>query len=103
MRLTISVAILTLAFSGAAAAGSSAKFVNGSTTIVQVEQDFGAPMDTKMQPDGALTLTYPASRVSSVAGEAQTIYLHFGTDFVLRRVTRAASASPQSVGGFASK
>jgi hypothetical protein len=107
MRLPISVAVLAFAISGAAAAATtSGKFVGGSTTVAEVEQVFGAPMDTSMQPDGALTLVYPASRVSTAANpgaEGQTIYLHFGSDFVLRHVTRSASVSPQSSRGFASK
>lgn len=107
MRVLSSVTILTLVFGGAAAAsGSPGNLVDGSTTVAQVEQDLGAPMDTSMQPDGALTLAYPASRVPRFAGQAtagRTVYLHFGTDFVLRHITGTASATRRAAIGFASK
>jgi hypothetical protein len=74
------------------------KFIDGSTTVAEVEQDLGAPFDTSMQPDGALTLVYPATRVPHVSGRAAdgpTIYLHFGADFRLRHISRANSANTQ--------
>jgi hypothetical protein len=81
-----------VACGGTAMAGSETfgGFVTGTTTVADVEQRLGAPVNTAVQPDGALTLVYPVSRVSKGAEKSETqdltIAMHFGTDFILRNV-----------------
>jgi len=69
-----------------ALAGTIAGFSTGSTTIADVEQGLGAPMDTVTQPDGGLTLYYPVSRLGGRDPwpQARTVALKFDTVFVLR-------------------
>lgn len=90
-----------------AAAGPVDGFVIGKTTVADVEQGLGAPMDTVMQPDGALTLIYetarmPGSRTATAETRDGTTSLRFGTDFVLRD-TIVASADFTIHNGFALK
>jgi hypothetical protein len=93
---------------GSAMAGtaSTAPFVQGSSTVAQVEQNLGAPFDTSMQPDGALTLVYPASRLPGLKygknSTGQTVTLRFSADFILRdeTVTRTGLLARD---GFASR
>jgi hypothetical protein len=70
--------------SAANAATTQPVFVRGHTTVAEAQQLFGAPMDTTMAPDGALTLVYPADRlavhVPLPAGIAN-VSLRFATDF----------------------
>jgi hypothetical protein len=92
---------LTLAFlavSGAAYGASLSPqdgLVKGKTTVADVEQGLGAPLDTAMKPDGALTLTYtygrcahrlpssfPLARGSDA--NSRTVALRFGSDFLYR-------------------
>jgi hypothetical protein len=83
---------------GSAAAGG---FVKGVTTVAQAEQGLGAPMDTTMNPDGALNLVYPAARFAErmpaavpgvAAAKARTVVLRFGTDFTyLHATTKSAN------------
>jgi hypothetical protein len=101
--LTVAVAV-ALAVSGAAAAADAAAnaaadaadgLVRGRTTVADVERGLGAPMDTTMRPDGALTLVYTYGRCAgrlpaafpSVHGSdanGRVVSLHFGTDFHYR-------------------
>ena len=65
--------------------------IKGQTTVADVEQSLGAPADTLMRPNGALTLIYAYERCSKVmpaafpapAG-ARTVALRFGADFRYR-------------------
>jgi hypothetical protein len=95
---TLSLATFLLAASGWLAASSAAAggFVPGVTTVAQAEQSLGAPMDTTMNPDGALSLFYPASRfaermpaaVPGIAnGKGQTVVLRFAADFTYLHAT----------------
>jgi hypothetical protein len=91
-------ALVFLAVSGSASAASLAAqdgLVKGHTTVADVEQGLGAPLDTAMKPDGALTLTYTYGRCAhrlpstfpSVRGSdanARTVALRFGPDFLFR-------------------
>jgi hypothetical protein len=54
--------------------------VAGKTTVAEAMQSFGAPADTKMSEDGALTLFYPGERVGRA--NRRLVALHFGADFV---------------------
>jgi hypothetical protein len=91
-KLFLGTVFAFIACSGTAIAGSQTfgGFVTGSTTVADVEQRLGAPVNTTVQADGALTLVYPVSRVSNgtETSDAQglTIAMHFGTDFILRNV-----------------
>jgi hypothetical protein len=80
----------------ATSSAAAADFVKGVTTVAQAEQGLGAPMDTTMNPDGALSLVYPAARfvermpaaVPGVAGaKGQTVVLRFATDFTYLHAT----------------
>jgi hypothetical protein len=99
-------AVLVGAGSAMAETASKAPFVQGSSTVAEVEENLGAPFDTSMQPDGALTLVYPASRVPGLkygkSAAGRTVTLHFGADFILRdaTVTRAGLLARD---GFASR
>ena len=86
------VAASVIATSSAAAAD----FVKGVTTVAQAEQGLGAPMDTTMNPDGALSLVYPATRFAErmpaavpgvAAAKGQTVVLRFATDFTYLHAT----------------
>jgi hypothetical protein len=74
-----------LCLASAASAGTTQPmFIRGHTTVTETQQIFGAPMDTSMAPDGALTLLYPASRLASrvpLAAGTTTVSLCFATDF----------------------
>jgi hypothetical protein len=56
--------------------------VAGKTTVAQTMQSFGAPADTKMSEDGALTLFYPGARLGD--SNKHLLALHFGSDFIYR-------------------
>ncbi len=87
-----------LMVAGSACAASpvaSEPLVRGKTTVADVEQSLGAPADTAMRPDGALTLVYAYSRcakrmpasfpaVHGSDANARTVSLHFGPDFKYR-------------------
>ncbi len=91
-------ALAFLAVSGGAYAASLSPqdgLVRGKTTVADVEQGLGAPLDTVMQPDGALTLTYAygrcahrlASSFPQVRGSdanSRIVALRFGADFKYR-------------------
>ena len=83
---------------GAAAAASPEGLVRGKTTVADVERELGAPVDTSMHQDGALTLVYtygrcakrlPASFPATRGSDAnsRTVSLRFGPDFVYRSTT----------------
>jgi hypothetical protein len=80
----------------ATSSAATAGFVAGVTTVAQAEQSLGAPMDTTMNPDGALSLIYPVSQViermpTVVPGVAnakgQRVVLRFATDFTYLHAT----------------
>jgi len=80
----------------ATSSAATAGFVAGVTTVAQAEQNLGAPMNTTMNPNGALSLVYPASRFvermpAAVPGVAnakgQTVVLRFATDFTFLHAT----------------
>jgi hypothetical protein len=102
----IFAALLTGSSAAVAATADTPPFVPGRTTVAQVEQGLGAPIDTSMQPDGALTLVYPAMRLPGLAygrnAAGRTVTLYFGPDFVLRdeTITRAGLLTRD---GFASR
>ena len=84
------VPILLAALTASAASGAEShmSFVKGHTTVAEAEQSLGAPADTTMAPDGALTLVYPAARLAERApgalgqpARAHTVALRFATDF----------------------
>ncbi len=84
---TFLLAALT-ASAAASGAETHLSFVKGHTTVAEAEQSLGAPMDTTMAPDGALTLVYPAARLAERAPgalgqppRAHTVALRFATDF----------------------
>jgi len=89
---TLYVATFLVVAGGVIATSSAAagEFVKGVTTVAQAEQGLGAPVDTTMNPDGALTLVYPAARFAErmpaavpgvVAAKGQTVVLRFASDF----------------------
>jgi len=95
---TLYLATVLLVADGLFATSSAASggFVAGVTTVAQAEQGLGAPIDTTMNPDGALSLVYPAARVAermpaAVPGVAnakwQTVVLRFATDFTYLHAT----------------
>jgi hypothetical protein len=102
-------ALVFIAVSGSAYAASLSPqdgLVKGKTTVADVEQGLGAPLDTAMRPDGALTLTYTYGRCAhrlpasfpSVRGSdanSRTVALRFGSDFLYRgaAISNATSAS----------
>jgi len=80
----------------ATSSAAAADFVKGVTTVAQAEQGLGAPMDTTMNPDGALSLVYPATRFAErmpaavpcvAAAKGQTVVLRFATDFTYLHAT----------------
>lgn len=89
-------ALVFLAVSGGAFAASPQDgLVKGKTSVADVEQGLGAPLDTAMKADGALTLTYTYGRCAhrlpasfpSVRGSdsnARQVALRFGPDFLYR-------------------
>jgi hypothetical protein len=89
-NLVLATLLAFAAFSSNANAASDmfGGFVKGTTTVADVEQKLGAPLNTTMQADGALTLVYPVSRLADGTAKPDaagvTVALHFGTDFVLR-------------------
>jgi hypothetical protein len=97
------LAMFLLVAGGVTATSSAAAggFVKGVTTVAQAEQGLGAPMDTTMNPDGALNLVYPAARFAErmpaavlgvSAHKGQTVVLRFGTDFTyLHATTKSAN------------
>jgi hypothetical protein len=87
------VAVLALTTGAHAGHRTPGGFLKGSTTVAEVEQGLGAPMDTTMKSDGALTLIYQANRLSDASADAKTVALHFDTDFVLRDATVTAVSS----------
>jgi hypothetical protein len=93
-HLSTAAVLVVLATCGAGRVGG---FVIGRTTVAEVEQTLGAPLDTTMRPDGALTLVYDTARLAQGQAQAarpepgQTISLRFGTDFVLRGTEVSAS------------
>jgi len=79
-------------------ATSHGGLVKGQTTVAEVEQELGAPVDTVMRADGALTLMYAYARCSqlkpamfptlaSADMSARTVSLRFGSDFRYRSKT----------------
>jgi hypothetical protein len=69
MRIVYTVAFLLAAGPAFAAMPAPDKpgFVKGHTTVAEAQQSLGAPMDTVMGPNGALTLIYPADRFAERA------------------------------------
>lgn len=65
-----------------AATHNPAHMVAGKTTVAETMQQYGAPTNTVMNPDGALTLFYPGSRLGQSG--TRVLALHFGTDFIFR-------------------
>ncbi len=97
---TLYLATLLLVAGGASAAtmGSAAAggFVKGVTTVAQAEQNLGAPADTTMNPDGALTLIYPSARFAErmpaalpgvSSPKVRTVALQFSTDFTYQHAS----------------
>ncbi len=82
---------LMLATAATAATGGHDAFsslVKGKTTVADVEQTLGAPIDTAMAPDGALTLIYPAPRVSAHLPQNGRVAMRFNaTGFTLQAST----------------
>ena len=87
---TVAMVLLLAGTAVAATKGHDAfgNLVKGKTTVADVEQTLGAPMDTAMAEDGALTLTYPATRVSSRLPENGRVAMRFAaTAFTLQAST----------------
>ncbi len=93
-----------LCLAGAANADTThPMFVRGHTTVTETQQVFGAPMDTSMAPDGALTLVYPADRLAGrvpLAAGTSTVSLSFATDFTYQA---AVMHRPQKPTGLAAR
>ena len=93
--------LVCLAVSGGVFAASPVAqdgLVKGRTTVAEVEQGLGAPLDTSMQPDGALTLVYAYGRCArrlpasfpALRGRdanARTVALRFDAGFRYRGAT----------------
>jgi len=103
MRFAYAVPALIAAFALTgrfSTAHAAEPFVRGHTTVAMAEQVLGAPADTEMAGDGALTLIYPVDRFAErlpgalpmAAAHARPVSLRFSTDFTYRRA-RAAHGS----------
>ncbi len=87
---TVTMFLMLAATASAATSGRDAfsGLVKGKTTVADVEQTLGAPMDTAMADDGTLTLTYPATRVSAHLPRNGRVALRFNaTGFTLQAST----------------
>ena len=85
MRISVGaffLAAVTAAAASQAASHNPGGLVSGKSTVAETMQSFGAPSDTTMNPDGALTLYYQGARLGDA--NARIVALHFGADFVYR-------------------
>jgi hypothetical protein len=82
MRIVLAAFLAAATTASLAATPEPGNLVPGKTTVAQAMQSFGAPADTKMSDDGALTLFYPGERLGTA--NRHLVALHFGTDFIYR-------------------
>jgi hypothetical protein len=90
---------------GIAFATPQSGLVKGKTTVADVEQTLGAPSDTSMRADGALTLVYSYARCAhampaafpAASSGARFVALRFSPEFVYQSKSvglATASAEP---------
>jgi len=106
--MLIRTVTMLLLLTGAASAANTGRdafstLVKGKTTVADVEQTLGAPLDTATADDGALTLTYPAQRMSARLPRNGQVALSFAPISFTLQASTVTIRGMGEAGGLAAK